>query len=148
MVQQNEENQLQHAAAVCVFYNGEILGHVVDACSFAKQIQQLSIGDGIHVMASAVVTFDGTLYVSTDEGRVVRPLLSAEWWTSGVRTPSAAELDALIESGAVRYMDAAACGVLDIALTPRILATRPGCDLLEIHPSLMLSVTATCISFI
>ena len=85
MVQRNEENQLQHAATACVFYNGEILGHVVDACSFAKQIQQLSIGDGIHVMASAVVTFDGTLYVSTDEGRVVRPLLSAKWWTSRVR---------------------------------------------------------------
>jgi hypothetical protein len=149
MVTQNEEGQDRPSSAtpVSVFYNGEILGRVTDACSFAKRIQQLSIGDGIHVMASVVVTFDGILYVSTDEGRVVRPLLSCKWWMTGARSPS--DVDALIESGAVQYVDAAECGVLDIALTPRMLADRiGGCDLLEIHPSLMLSVTASCIPFI
>ena len=146
MVQRNEAD----TDRVCVFYNGEILGHIGDACAFAKQIQRLPLGDGIHMMASAVVTFDGTLYVNTDEGRVVRPLLSVEWWTTGIRVPfgTGTELDTLIESGAVRYVDAAECGALDIALTPRTLDTRIDCNYLEIHPSLMLGVTAACIPFI
>ena len=131
-----------------VFYNGEILGRTNKATQLVAEIQLLSIGDQIHEIVSAVVTFDGHLYVNTDEGRVVRPLLSAKWWTTAIRPAEQGIcVDDLIQTGGVRYVDAAECGAFDIAWTPDILAVRT-CDFLEIHPNLMLGVTAACIPFL
>jgi DNA-directed RNA polymerase beta subunit len=134
--------------SVYVFYNGEILGRTKRAKQLVSEVQLLAIGDQIHEIASSVVTFDGHLYISTDEGRVVRPLLSVNWCKTTIR-PAEQDIvvDKLIRTGGLRYLDAAECSAFDIAWTYDILVERM-CDFMEIHPHLMLGVTAACIPFL
>lgn len=131
-----------------VFYNGEILGRTTKAAQLVTEIQLLPIGDKIHEVVSAVVTFDGQLYVNTDEGRVVRPLLSMKWWKTSIRHMDRTIcVDELIHTGGVRYVDASECGAFDITWTPNTTVGQM-CDFAEIHPNLMLGITAACIPFL
>ena len=133
-----------------VFYNGEILGWTHDPTTMVAQIRSLSASikhsDRVHTVASIFVTHDGHVCVNTDEGRVVRPLLVTDWWLATAGSVRSMEVDDLIDRGHIRYVDAAECGTLDIAMSKDVLADRK-CDLLEIHPHLMLGVTAACIPF-
>jgi DNA-directed RNA polymerase beta subunit len=138
-------------STICyVFYNGEILGMTTDSAAMVKKIRSLSVSirnsDRVHTVASIFTTHDSHIYVNTDEGRVVRPFICTDWWLATKGTTRSMDVDDLIQNGYIRYIDAAECGTLDVAMSTSVLADRP-CDLLEIHPHLMLGVTAACIPF-
>lgn len=92
------------------------------------------------------------MYVHCDEGRIVRPLLLAPdnnhnnnngalpWTTAAVVDRP---VEQLLLSGALRYVDAAEICTLNVALSPG--DRRPDTDLIEVHPHLMLGVTAAMI---
>lgn len=144
--------------------NGEILGTVA-GCHIERLVAHVrQLGRAFPVpycrtalpalrSAGGVVTVfsapsDGTVYIQTDEGRVVRPFLvvdgpshrGARW----VRPPGAPDVNRLLASGDVGYFDAMAVLSLDVALSPDVLRERPA-DLLEVHAHLILGVTAALI---
>ena len=81
------------------------------------------------------------VYVYTDEGRLVRPLLKP-----GLFDITAPILD-LYKQGHIVYVDSTEVNTLDVAINPNDAQKRVT-DLMEIHPALMLGVTASFIPFI
>ena len=99
-----------------------------------------------------VAPCDGSVYIHTDDGRVVRPLLtvrpgSSAWVRPRDRPPG--DVAGMLTAGDLRYVDAAEVGALDVALDPGAVAARLGqginVDLMEVHAHLMLGVTAALI---
>ena len=95
------------------------------------------------------VTRFGHVYVFTDEGRLVRPLLTKAAFHSvldGNKNESQYDIQQLLAENKLKYFDALESFTLDIALTPQDIKSNS--SLLEIHANLMLGVTASCIPFI
>lgn len=139
---------------VYVLLNGDLVGTCPgDPEDLADRIRQLEDpGDVPYAVASVYVSAcDGTVYVHTDEGRVVRPLLTVgrgrPYWERPPYAPGA--VDAMLAAGVLRYIDAAEVSSLEVALDPGVVAARGGTvDVMEVHAHLMLGVTAALIPFI
>jgi hypothetical protein len=135
-----------------VLLNGDVLGRTPDPVGFAARVRALPPPGAVPYAATSVhvSACDHTVYVHTDEGRVVRPLLvvggGAEW-----RRPPFApgEVDAMLAAGVLRFVDAAELATRDVALDPTTLrARREAVDLMEVHAHLILGVTAALIPFL
>lgn len=74
-------------------------------------------------------------HVRVDDGRVVRPLLTVPegggWrWCPNLE----ADIDALLERGALRYVDAAEVAAADVVLSPSsVRSAGSRANLLEVH---------------
>ena len=92
----------------------------------------------------------GHVYIHTDEGRIVRPLLHWPLVLPSLEIYNELDVDDLLRMRALRYVDAAEAHARNIHMD----ATRPVTggeddrDLAEVHPILMLGVTAACIPFL
>lgn len=133
-----------------VFMNGDIVGSTTNSLGVAAAVRALPPpGTTPHAAPSVYVCpCDQSVYVRTDEARVVRPLLMVPpsmTLGDGWKRPKGDDsVDHLLATGALRYVDAAEVAVLDLALEPAETRTRP-IDLLEVHAHLMLGVTAALI---
>ena len=101
------------------------------------------------------------VYILLDEGRILRPLLG-QWlfeckpiigcvWPlqNDLAYYNEASVDDLLQSEQLRYMDAAEVSNRNVCLDPtKPDPTRDDYDSTEVHPILMLGVTAACIPFI
>lgn len=110
----------------------------------------------LHLSPSVYVAASGHVLIHTDEGRIVRPLLT---WPLAERDIIAQPIDRLLELGALRYghggvntppwtsVDAAESATLDILQEPNRIQEAPDrhYDLCEVHAILMLGITAACI---
>lgn len=127
-----------------VFLNGDILGEVGDVLGYVRTVREVcNDGTEVHHMVSACVSH-GHVYVSSDEGRVLRPLAHPALFDEDFTETPVGEL---IRRDRIRYLDAAEVLTLDILSDYRDLGKRPA-DAVEIHPSLILGVTASFIPFI
>jgi DNA-directed RNA polymerase subunit B len=147
----------EHTSSSYVFLNGEIVGYTNNAMDTVQQIRSIPLpavfvihenscpipGPAPYCASSVYSTVtDATVYVHTEDGRVVRPLLTVP--QCAVLTQEA-NVDALLQSKVLRFVDAAEITTLDVALFPATLHTRPDVDLLEVHAHLILGVTAALI---
>lgn len=106
------------------------------------RIRLQKINTDIHQVTTVFVgATNNHVYIYTDEGRLVRPLLRPGIFDIG--TPV---LD-LYRQGHIVYVDSTEVNTLDVAINPNDALKRPS-DLMEIHPALMLGVTASFIPFI
>lgn len=95
---------------------------------------------------------DGSVNIHTDEGRIVRPLLTVSrstgiWVRPQHRAPT--DVAGLLADRLLRYVDAAEISMLDVALDTQTVLQRcknnTPVDLLEVHAHLILGVTAALI---
>ena len=120
--------------AVYVFLNGDILGRVTDVEDTVLRIRSLPPPDAApHAVATVFLSpSDRSIYVFTDDGRVVRPLLDAKTVLSGdLGSQRPDDINGLLASGAIRYVDSNEINTLSVALLPAIATERP-VDLVEV----------------
>jgi hypothetical protein len=121
-------------------------GIYVDMLRQKFKRQELANVDGdIHYSPSIFVgPTNNHVYIFTDEGRLIRPLAHPDLFRQSAA--ASASTAALIRIGLIRYIDAAEIHTLCLALSPTLLnATH---DYVEIHPALILGVTASFIPFV
>ena len=85
------------------------------------------------------------MYIHTEDGRVVRPLLCVDRLQHALDGNHS--VDDLLDLKVLRYVDASEIATLDVALYPRVMLERT-VQLLEIHAHIILGVTAGLIPFL
>ena len=130
------------------------MGALVDAAACAAAIKTLSLiaePSDLHFAPSVYVGPSGHVYIHMDEGRLVRPLLVAPVDFDALRPGES--IEELLRMRMLRYVDASESFTLDIQIDPLTKYDDALCDdhderrfdLAEIHPVLMLGVTASSI---
>lgn len=129
-----------------VFLNGDIIGDVGDAVGYSEAVRREGNADReVHAMVSVFISpSNDHVYIYSDEGRVLRPMARPELFTVEYLERS---VDALIQQKLICYIDAAEAATVDMVMEAKELQTR-NADYVEIHPALMLGVTASFIPFI
>ena len=85
------------------------------------------------------------MYIHTEDGRVVRPLLCVDGLQRALDGNHS--VDDLLALKVLRYVDASEIATLDVALYPRVMLERT-VQLLEVHAHIMLGVKAGLIPFL
>ena len=145
-----------------VMLNGDILGYTDDPCETVNRIQQILPPGAECILVSSenapcfrqqpyyapsvyISPCDNTVYIHTEDGRVVRPLLCVDQLQYALDGNHS--VDDLLELKALRYVDASEIATLDVALYPRVMRERT-VQLLEVHAHIILGVTAGLIPFL
>ena len=133
---------------VCVFYNGVVLGFVADGPLFVNQIRLMKMSEESFFasLLSVYVSYDRHVYIHTEEGRVVRFFLMPHTKTSDLECLGRMKWEEMLASGFFVYADAAEAVTHNISLS--IETVQRDTTLCEIHPMLLLGVTASTIPFI
>ncbi len=98
-----------------VFFNGIYVGNVKDSSSFVKSIREKRRNDALPIQLNIRESSDyGTILISTESGRVLRPLIVVEDGKSKLTEQHLAGLeqgtvkwDDLLKEGVLEYLDAA-----------------------------------------
>lgn len=141
-----------HSHRHLVFFNGEILGSVDEAEAYVRAAWDArpAFFHGPHFALSIYIGSSGHIHIHSDEGRVVRPLLS--WPLDPALDYGTLGIDELMQRRALRYVDAAEAWTLHIQVDPTKAADDDDTDRMEdvaeIHALLMLGITAACIPFL
>jgi hypothetical protein len=115
------------AADRLVFLNGDILGHTHDVHTLVEAVRRVPPPGPRHLPYFApsvyVAPCGDHVYIHCDEGRLVRPLLTVPQACDGHRWAVSAVLanasvEQLLNTGALRYVDAAEISTLNVALFP------------------------------
>lgn len=133
-----------------VFLNGDIIGDVGDADGYVHAVRRHCNADAdreIHAMVTVFISpSNGHVYVYSDEGRVLRPLMSPDIF---MLDHTSLSINNLIQRDAIQFIDAAEVSTLDVASNKaELLLLERKIDVVEIDPALMLGVTASFIPFI
>ena len=133
---------------VCVFYNGVVLGFVADGPLFVSQIRKMKMSEESFFasLLSVYVSYDGHVYIHTEEGRVVRFFLLPHTKSEDIRDLGKMKWTEMLCSGFLVYADAAEAVTHNISLS--VKTVQSDTTLCEIHPMLLLGVTASTIPFI
>ena len=105
-----------------VLQNGEILGVTAHPRALVERIRLggcFAPPEDIHHALSVYHASDGHVYVHTDEGRIIRPLLLLVQAKTGEDPPASSwTVDWLLRAGWLRYVDAAESCTHHVAMEP------------------------------
>ena len=131
-----------------VFFNGSLIGFVSDASDFVAEIRRMKLtcGPFRDALISVWVNYDGHVYVHSEEGRVVRFFFLPHISEEAISGLQGADWSVLLGSGFFVFADAAETVTHTVATC--VSKRSAESTLCEIHPMLLLGVTASSIPFI
>jgi DNA-directed RNA polymerase II subunit RPB2 len=132
---------------VLVLLNYVVVGSTLDGAGVVGELRRRKLEGVIHPHTAIVWDIVAReIRVSTDGGRMVRPFYRLRANGDVPTVPAGAKWHDLITDGTIEYLDVEEASFAFVAFARESIA--PGkTDFMEIHPSLVLGVLASCIPF-
>jgi DNA-directed RNA polymerase II subunit RPB2 len=131
----------------CVYLNNVPFGFSTNVSKTLTELREMRRKKFLDEEVSISHNFtDNDIHIFCDEGRFLRPFLTVQDGKLRIKGKQKYNWCKLLQKGYVQYLDIAEIEGSVLAMKPEVL-TRQRCDYCEIHPLVMLGLTATMIPF-
>jgi DNA-directed RNA polymerase II subunit RPB2 len=138
-----------------VMVNGRIIGFHDDPVQLVRALKEMKLAAALHVHTSIVLdVIQRVVDINTEGGRLVRPLLVCDANRPRITPDDAEQLSKgtkrwwqIVTEGKIEYMDVNECNHSMIAMTYEALSEGDKFTHLEIDPTCIMGVIASCVPF-